>query len=86
MNWHIPVNLSNIHFLGPHLVPISAPEGPHLVPISLKIKSPFGPHFEKFRSPFQLGAVLLVKFSGDSVVAFRPVSYTHLTLPTILRV
>ena len=43
--------------LGPHLVPISAAEGPHLVPISLKIGSPVGPHFEKFRSPFHVGAV-----------------------------
>ena len=29
------------------------------VPISLKMRSPFGPHFEKFRSPFHVGAVPL---------------------------
>ena len=58
MNLHVSVNLSNICFLGPHLVPISAAQGPHLVPISLKIRSPFDPHFEKFRSPFHVGAVL----------------------------
>ena len=54
---HGLVNLSNIRCFGPHLVPISAAEGPHLVPISLKIRSQFGPHFEKFRSPFHVGAV-----------------------------
>ena len=43
--------------LSPHLVPISAAEGPHLVPISLEMKSPFGPHFEFFLSPFHVGAV-----------------------------
>ena len=36
--------------LSPHLVPIYVAEGPHLVPITLKMMSPFGPHFEKFRS------------------------------------
>ena len=41
------------------LVPISFAEGPHLVPISLKMRSPFGPHFEKIRSPFHVGAVVL---------------------------
>ena len=45
--------------LSPHLVPISVAEGPHLVPISLKMRSLFGPHFEKFRSSFHVGAVLL---------------------------
>ena len=48
------------------MVPISVAEGPHLVPISLKIRSPFGPHFEKFRSLFHVGAVrnfLIVSFS-----------------------
>ena len=39
------------------MVPISVAEVPHLVPISLKMRSPFGPHFEKFRSPFYVGAV-----------------------------
>ena len=29
------------------------------VPISLKMRSPFGPHFEKFRSSFHVGAVHL---------------------------
>ena len=46
-----------IIYLCPHLVPISAAEGPLLVPISLKIRSSFGPHFDKFRSPFHVGAV-----------------------------
>ena len=41
----------------PLLVPFSATEGPLLVPISLKIRSPFSPHFDKFRSPFHVGAV-----------------------------
>ena len=39
------------------LVPISVAEGLLLVPFSLKIWSPFGPLFEKFRFPFQVGAV-----------------------------
>ena len=43
----------------PLLVPFSATEGPLLVPISLKIRSPFSPHFDKFRSPFYVGAVLV---------------------------
>ena len=34
-----------------------SPFNPHLVPISLKMRSPFGPHFEKFRSTFHVGAV-----------------------------
>ena len=39
-------------------VPISAVEGPHLVPTSLKIGSPLGPHLNKLRSPFNVGAVV----------------------------
>ena len=39
------------------LVPFSVAEGPLLVPFSLIIRSPFGPLFEKFRFPFQVGAV-----------------------------
>ena len=38
-------------------VPISAVKGPRWVPISLKIRSLLGPHFDKFRSPFHVGAV-----------------------------
>ena len=45
----------------PLLVPFSATEGPLLVPISLKIRSPFSPHFDKFRSPFHVGAVQTVE-------------------------
>ena len=44
----------------PHLVtwsPFLLPK----VPISLKMRSPFGPHFEKFRSLFHVGAVYLWK-------------------------
>ena len=38
----------------PHLVSFSAAEGPLLVLFSLNIRSPFGPHFDKFRSPFHV--------------------------------
>ena len=44
-------SIYQIYTFRSHLVPISAAEG------SLKIRSPFGPHFEKFRSPFYVGAV-----------------------------
>ena len=61
------VNLSNICFLGPHLVPFSVAEGPLLVPFSLKIRSPFGPLFDKFRSPFHVGAVHMGLFTWGSI-------------------
>ena len=58
MNLLVSVNFEIYAFW----VPISAVEGPHLVPISLKIGSPLGPHYRNFRSPFNLGAVLVMKF------------------------
>ena len=43
------------------------PKGAHLVPISLKIRSPLGPHFKKFRSPFHVGAGLTIIACGTSL-------------------
>ena len=57
------------------LVPISVAEGPHLVPIALKMRSPFGPHFEKFRSLFHVGAVhVLYLLKGKRKVNVEPLS------------
>ena len=66
----------------PHLVPISAAESPHLVPISLKIRSPFGPHFEKFGSPFHVGAVQ--RAQGSSGRLQRP-QFNQIDKDTLLK-
>ena len=47
------------------------------------------PNIETFigcESSFEEASIVLYGAPFDSTTSFRPVSYTHLTLPTILRV
>ena len=52
---------------------------------SLTIKTPDGSKSDK-QYKFKLYLEQCLDIHGDKVATYMPVSYTHLTLPTILRV